>query len=97
MKEVKNNINRNINCETANLSKTIAASVLQLEAINKLKNNGKFNSLSDKLKYTASLREKYPHESLDFISSKTTGDNKITKSGLKHRLDKIVALANSLD
>ena len=96
-KEVKNNINRNINCETANLSKTIAASVLQLEAINKLKNNGKFNSLSDKLKYTASLREKYPHESLDFISSKTTGDNKITKSGLKHRLDKIVALANSLD
>lgn len=93
-KNVKNNINRNINCETANLSKTISASVTQLTAIEKLKKTGKFNSLNEKLKYTAALREKYPHESLEYISSKTAGDKKITKSGLKHRLDKLVDLAN---
>lgn len=94
-KEVKNKINRTTNCETANLSKTINSAVKQIDAINKLKKNGKFASLNDKLKYTAKLRLKYPTESLDYIASITTKDekNKISKSGLKHRLDKIVEIA----
>lgn len=94
-KEVKNKINRTTNCETANLSKTINSAVKQIEAINKLKKNGKFASLNEKLKYTANLRLKYPTESLDYIASMTSKDekNKISKSGLKHRLDKIVEMA----
>lgn len=94
-KEVKNKINRTTNCETANLSKTINSAVKQIEAINKLKKSGKFASLNEKLKYTANLRIKYPTESLDYISSVTSKDekNKISKSGLKHRLDKIVEIA----
>lgn len=94
-KEVKNKINRTTNCETANLSKTINSAVKQIEAINKLKKNGKFASLSEKLKYTANLRLKYPTESLDYISAKTTNNEKgkISKSGLKHRLDKIIEIA----
>lgn len=94
-KEVKNKINRTTNCETANLSKTINSAVKQIEAINKLKKNGKFASLNEKLKYTANLRLKYPTESLDYISSKTTNNEKgkISKSGLKHRLDKIIEIA----
>lgn len=95
-KEVKNNINRSINCETANLAKTIKSSVAQREAINKIRENGLFDSLNDKLKYTANLRIKYPNESLDFISKQTENGNYISKSGLKHRLDKIIEIANKI-
>ncbi len=93
-KEVKNNINRNVNCETANLSKTIEASVKQIEAIKKLRKSGKYFSLNDKLKSVASLREKYPNESIEFLSEKLSKVEKISKSGIKHRLDKIINLAN---
>lgn len=92
-KDVKNNINRSINCETANLSKTIKAAVMQLDAIEKLKQKGKYDSLDDKLKEVASLREKYQDKSLEALANIL----KITKSGLKHRLDKIVKLAEELD
>ena len=95
-KEVKNNINRTINCETANLAKVIKSSITQIEAIEKIKKKGKYNELNDKLKYTASLRLKYPNESLEFISNKTEGKNYVSKSGLKHRLDKIIQKANEL-
>lgn len=92
-KDVKNNINRSINCETANLSKTIKAAVVQLNAIEKLKEKGKYDNLDDKLKEVASLREKYQDQSLESLANIL----KITKSGLKHRLDKIVKLAEDLD
>lgn len=95
-KDVKNTINRSVNCETANLSKTIKTSVKQIEAINKIRKKGKFDTLNEKLKYTAKLREKYPNESLEFISSKTTGEHKVTKSGLKHRLDKLIQIAQKI-
>lgn len=95
-KQVKNNINRAVNCETANLAKTIKSSVKQIEAINNLKENGKFNNLDDKLKYVASLREKYPDKSLAFIVDKIPSDIKISKSGLKHRLDKIVDISENI-
>ena len=96
IKDVKNNINRTINCETANLAKTINSSVKQIEAIDKIKKAGKYDTLNDKLKYTASLRLKYKNESLDAISKKTSGQNYISKSGLKHRLDKLIEIANEL-
>lgn len=95
-KQVKNNINRSINCETANLAKTIKSSVKQIEAINKLKEKGKFNNLDEKLKYVASLREKFPDKSLAFIVDKIPSNIKISKSGLKHRLDKIVDISENL-
>lgn len=95
-KQVKNNINRAVNCETANLAKTIKSSVKQIEAINNLKENGKFNNLDDKLKYVASLREKYPDKSLAFLVDKIPSDIKISKSGLKHRLDKIEDISENL-
>lgn len=99
-KEVKNQINRTTNCQTANIAKTIKSSVAQIEAIEKIKRLGKFELLNDKLKYTANLRLKYKNESLDYISNITKQSNNekeyISKSGLKHRLDKIVEYANSL-
>ncbi len=91
-KEVKNNINRTINCETANLSKTIKAAVIQLEAIKKIRQNNKYDSLDDKLKEVASLRENNKEESLEALANIL----KITKSGLKHRLDKIIKIAEEI-
>ncbi|MDF2865962.1 MAG: hypothetical protein K0R72_780 [Clostridia bacterium] len=91
-KEVKNNINRTINCETANLSKTIKAAVIQLEAIKKIRQNNKYDSLDDKLKEVASLREDNKEESLETLANIL----KITKSGLKHRLDKIIKIAEEI-
>ena len=96
-KNVKNSINRTINCETANLSKTIQASVKQIEAITKLRNAGKFESLNDTLKDTAILRETFPNESLEFLSKHSEQTKKISKSGLKHRLDKLIEIANMID
>lgn len=93
-KDVKNNINRSINCETANLSKTIEASVKQVEAINKLKKEGKYIKLNEKLKVVAECRLKYPNESIDFLSKVISKKEKISKSGVKHRLDKIVSISS---
>lgn len=92
-KNVKNNINRNINCETANLSKTIEASVKQLEAIKKLKKEGKYIRLNEKLKIVAECRQKYPNESIEFLSKIISKQEPISKSGVKHRLDKIVSIS----
>ena len=90
-KSIKNNINRNVNCETANLTKTIEAAVKQQEAIEKLKNEDKFSSLNPKLKEVANLRQKYPEASLDELAEKCS--YKISKSGIYHRLNKIIKLA----
>lgn len=90
-KSITNNINRSVNCETANLTKTIEAAVKQQEAINKLKADGRFNELNPKLKEIASLRLKYPEASLDELALKCS--YKISKSGVYHRLNKLIKLA----
>ena len=88
-KEVKNNINRKNNCEIANISKIAKASVKQIEAINKLKENKKYNKLNEKLKEVAKIRVKYPESSIKELAFLLG----ITKSGMKHRLDRIVKIA----
>jgi len=90
-KSITNNINRSVNCETANLTKTIEAAVRQQEAIKKLKAADRFNELNPKLKEIASLRLKYPEASLDELAEKCS--YKISKSGVYHRLNKIIKLA----
>ena len=64
IREMKNNINRKVNCETANLSKTISAAVKQIEAIKKLQMENKFENLPDNLKEIANLRLENPDSSL---------------------------------
>jgi len=86
-KEVKNNVNRNVNCETANIYKTIKSSQRQLEAIAKIKK--KSIKLNQKLEDVANIREKYPDESIEYLANKLG----ISKSGMKHRLDKILDIA----
>ena len=96
VKDVNNTKNRMSNCEIANMTKSVNSALKQLEAIKKIKNNGRFSMLSEKLKYTASLREKYPTATLEEISAKTEGKNKVSKSGLKHILDKLMQIADEI-
>ena len=96
LKDVNNTKNRMSNCEIANMTKSVNSALKQLEAIKTIKNSGRFSMLSEKLKYTASLREKYPTATLEEIAAKTSGKNKISKSGLKHRLDKLIQIADDI-
>lgn len=92
IKDTRNNINRLVNCETANLNKTINAAVKQIEDIKKLKKNKKFESLPESLKELAKLRLENPdssYEELGKMLSKPIG-----KSGVSHRLEKISKIAN---
>jgi len=97
IKDVNNSKNRASNCEIANMTKSINSAMIQLNAINVIRKKGRFSTLSDKLKYTASLREQYPTDTLEQIASRTEGKDKVSKSGLKHRLDKIIAIAEELE
>lgn len=90
LRDMKNHINRKVNCETANLSKTINASVKQIEAIKKLQKQGKFEGLSDSLKEIATLRLENPHASLVELGQML--ENPIGKSGVNHRLKQLEQL-----
>lgn len=92
MRDMKNNINRKVNCETANLSKTVNAAVKQIEAIKKLQKSGEFKNLSDSLKEVALLRLENPDVSLTELGQML--NKPIGKSGVNHRLNKIVELSN---
>ena len=90
-RDVRNNVNRIVNCETANLAKTVDASVKQINAINKLKNNGKFNDLPDNLKELANLRLENPEASLVELGKMLK--EPIGKSGVNYRLKTLMNLA----
>ena len=90
-REMRGKVNRLVNCETANLNKTINASIKQIEAINKLKITKKFNKLNDNLKEIAELRLKYPDMSLVELGSKLK--EPLGKSGVNYRLNKIIEIA----
>ena len=94
IKETRNEINRIVNCETANLNKTINASVKQIEDINFIKKMKKFNSLPDSLKEIAEVRIENPDMPLAELGKQLS--NPISKSGVNHRLKKISLYAEEL-
>ena len=91
-REMNNKINRLVNCESANLNKTINASISQIEAIRKLKENGKFEKMSDTLKEIAELRLNNPNSSLIELGKMLK--EPVGKSGVNYRLKKIMEMAN---
>ena len=90
-REMNGKVNRLVNCETANLNKTINASVEQIEAIRKLQKSGKFNSLDDKLKEIAILRVENPDMPLSNLGKLLK--NPVGKSGVNYRLQKIIEIS----
>jgi len=91
-KDMRNAINRKVNCDTANVSKTVDAALLQIEAIEKLSAGTGLDSLPEKLRETAVLRLENPEMSLNELAELST----LTKSCLNHRLRKLVELAAKL-
>ncbi len=81
--------NSRLNCDMANIDKTVMSAEKQLASIQFLKNNGMFCHLDSKLQDACLQRELNPTDSLSMLSQKAG----ISKSGLRHRLDKIVSLA----
>ena len=94
MKHISNNVNRIVNCETANLNKIVQAAVVEQEAIRKIERAGKFEELSDQLKEIALLRKAHPDASLVELGAML--ENPIGKSGVNHRLKKIIQIAEEL-
>lgn len=92
IKDTRNNINRLVNCETANINKIITASVTQIKAIEHLKKINKFNDLPNNLKEIANLRLRNPDSSLEELGKML--EKPIGKSGVNHRLNKIIEIAN---
>ena len=93
-REMRGKVNRIVNCQTANLNKTINASVGQIEAIKKLQMNHKFNKLDENLKEIALLRLENPDISLVELGKKLK--KPIGKSGVNYRLKKIIEAAEEL-
>lgn len=92
-KDLRNSVNRRLNCDSANLDKTVDAAQEQMEAIRCLAEQGKLNKLSEKLQLTAAIRMKHPELTLSELAA--AFEPPITKSGLNHRLRKLVQLSKA--
>ena len=88
MKEMRNSINRKMNCDTANMTKTIDAAFRQAQAIEKLKKLGVLDKMSDSLREVAQLRLK--HKELGLKELGEMMNPPLGKSGVNHRLRKLV-------
>lgn len=94
IRDIRNNVNRKVNCETANLNKTVNAAVRQIEDIKFIYNSKAEDKLSDNLKEIANLRMENPDISLVELGKLLK--EPIGKSGVNHRLKKIQEIANEL-
>lgn len=94
VKEVRNTVNRQVNCETANLGKTISAAVKQTEDITYIKETIGLDSLSEGLSEIAMLRLEHPDMPLKELGQLLTPT--VGKSGVNHRLRKIGIIADEL-
>lgn len=92
VKEVRAQVNRLVNCETANLQKAVDAAGRQIEAIRLLKAQGLLEKLPKKIKKTAQLRLENPDITLTELAAMLG----VSKSGISHRLRKIQELAANI-
>lgn len=94
IKEVRNTINRKVNCETANLLRTVDTGNDQLDAIKALRAAGMLETLPDRLREAAVLREANPDLSLAELAGKANPP--VSKSGLNHRLRKLMSVYDEM-
>ncbi len=94
LKEVRNSVNRQVNCETANIHKTVTAAARQIEDIRYLQCHLGFSQLADGLREIAQLRMEYPDGSLQELGQMLSPP--ISKSGVNHRLRKISQIADQM-
>lgn len=94
LKEMRNSVNRKVNCETANIKKTVNAAVKQIEDIELIRDKTGLEKLPDVLKETARLRLEYPEATLKELGGYF--DPPVGKSGVNHRLKKLSGIAEEL-
>jgi len=94
VKDVRNSINRRVNCEAANIQKTVAASTRQIEDIQFIQEFYGFHKLPDNLRQMAEVRLEYPGATLSELT--TLMDPPVGKSGVNHRLRKLSELAEKI-
>ena len=93
-KDLRNGVNRRVNCETANLSKAVDASFEQLAAIRRLEEAGVLERLPQKLQETARLRRENPEATLSELAEMP--DPPVSKSAINHRMRKLMELSKTL-
>ncbi len=91
LKEMRNNVNRAVNCDTANINKTVNAALSQLENINIIEKNIGIDKLSGPLKEAAALRIDNPEATLQELCEMCGA----TKSAMNHRFRKLSSIANT--
>ncbi|AWI13498.1 DNA-binding protein WhiA [Caldifermentibacillus hisashii] len=94
VRDMRNSVNRLVNCETANLNKTIGAAIRQVENIKFIDQTIGLDSLPEKLREIAKLRIEYQDVTLKELGEMVSGG--ISKSGINHRLRKIDEIAEKL-
>lgn len=92
LKEMRNSVNRIVNCETANINKTVSAAVKQLEDIKYIRDTIGFDVLSDGLREMAFVRLAHPQATLKELGALLTSP--VGKSGVNHRLRKLSEIAD---
>ncbi|MCQ2373295.1 MAG: DNA-binding protein WhiA [Phascolarctobacterium sp.] len=93
IKDMRNNVNRVVNCETANLGKVVKAALRQVNCIKFIESKMNLSELPESLLFIANLRLQYPEASLNELVDYAGG---LGKSGINHRLKKLQELAISL-
>ena len=94
VKEVRGRVNRKVNCETANISKTVNTAVRQIEDINLIEVKLGLENLPEQLQEIAQVRLEYPDTPLGSLGQYL--DPPIGKSGVNHRLKKLATIADTL-
>ena len=94
LKEMRNSVNRKVNCETANISKTVNAAVKQLEDIELIRSKLGLDQLPQNLREMALIRLEYPEAALKELGNYLTPP--VGKSGVNHRLRKLAEIAEDL-
>ena len=94
LKEMRNSVNRKVNCETANINKTVNAAVKQIEDIRLIESKMGFHSLNEGLAEIAELRLQYPEDTLKELGMML--NPQVGKSGVNHRLRKLSEIAEGL-
>ena len=94
LKEMRNTVNRKVNCETANINKTVSAAVKQVEDITYLRDTVGFEHLPDNLAEAALARLEHPDATLKELGE--TLDPPVGKSGINHRLRRLSEMAEKV-
>lgn len=94
VKEVRNSVNRKVNCETANITKTVNAAAAQVRDIELIQKTCGFGELSETLREIAELRLEYQEATLQELGDLLTPP--VGKSGVNHRLRKLSLIAESI-